>query len=268
MMRLAVLSDIHGNLVALEAALADLEAAGGADVTWVLGDLAAFGPRPVECIRRIRAMADAAKAAAEQDASQKGRLRLVSGNTDRYLVTGARPRIKPAENEDEMRAAFQNSANIDARLNWAAAQLSYEDYDFVRKLGGECDLNAPGYGGVIGYHAVPGDDEPIITPDMPDHQIADAVLDREGRLAIYGHIHRQWDRELTVGGWRMVNVGSIGMSFDRPGEAQWGLFTFEDGQVKVDLRHIPYDVEAVIADLSAVGFPAPEWTIQTLRVGR
>jgi predicted phosphodiesterase len=267
-MRLAVLSDIHGNLAALEAVLADLDALGGADVTWVLGDLAAFGPRPVECIRRVKAMADAAKEAGEKDPAQKGKLRLVSGNTDRYLVTGARPRIKPAENEDEMRAAFQNSANIDARLNWAAAQLSYEDYDFVRKLGGECDLQAPGYGYVIGYHAVPGDDEPIITPDMPDHQIADPLLDREGRLAIYGHIHRQWERTLTVGGWRVVNVGSIGLSFDMPGKAQWGLFTFENGDVKIDLRAVLYDVEAVIADLSAVGFPAPDWAIQTLRAGR
>jgi predicted phosphodiesterase len=267
-MRLAVLSDIHGNLVALEAVLADLESLGGADVTWVLGDLALGGPRPVECIRRIRAMADAAKEAAEKDASQKGKLRLVSGNTDRYLVTGTRPRIKPPENEDEMRAAFQNSAKTDARINWTAAQLSYEDYDFLRKLGGECDLNVPSYGGVIGYHAVPGDDEPIITPNMPDHEIADTLLDREGRLAIYGHIHKQWDRDLTVGGWRVINVGSIGMSFDMPGKAQWGLFTFQDGNVKVDLRAIPYDVEVVIADLNTVGIPAPEMTIDLLRSGR
>lgn len=267
-MRLAVLSDIHGNLVALEAVLADLEALGGADVTWVLGDLAAFGPRPVECIRRIKAMADAAKEAAEKDPSQSGKLRVISGNTDRYLVTGTRPRIKPAENEEEMRAAFQNSADVNARINWTTAQMSYEDYDFMRKLGGECDLSVPGYGHVIGYHAVPGDDEPIITPDMPDHQIADTLLDREGRLGIYGHIHKQWDRQLTIGGWRVVNVGSIGLSFDMPGKAQWGLFTFENGGVTVDLRAIPYDVEAVIADFSAVNYPTPEWAANILRAGR
>lgn len=55
-MRLAALADIHGNLVALEAALADLEALGGADRTWVLGDLANYGPRPVECIQRIQGL--------------------------------------------------------------------------------------------------------------------------------------------------------------------------------------------------------------------
>ena len=60
-MRLAVLSDIHGNLTAFEAALADLEAQGGADITWFLGDLAAFGPRPAECVQRVKAMVDAVK---------------------------------------------------------------------------------------------------------------------------------------------------------------------------------------------------------------
>src|SRR5215510_1606230 len=61
-MRLAVISDIHGNLAALEAVLYDLESLGGADLTWCLGDLAAFGPRPAECIRRIKALAEVMKA--------------------------------------------------------------------------------------------------------------------------------------------------------------------------------------------------------------
>jgi len=60
-MRLAVLSDIHGNLTAFEAVLADLEAQGGADITWFLGDFVAFGPRPSECVQRLRAIADAVK---------------------------------------------------------------------------------------------------------------------------------------------------------------------------------------------------------------
>ena len=53
-MRLAVLSDIHGNHLALQAVLADIKAKGGADLTWVLGDLVAFCPEPVACIETIR----------------------------------------------------------------------------------------------------------------------------------------------------------------------------------------------------------------------
>ena len=75
-MKIALLSDIHGNLLALEAVLHDLTQAGGVDKTWILGDLCAFGPRPVECLQRIRDLPDA---------------EVISGNTDRYLITGARP---------------------------------------------------------------------------------------------------------------------------------------------------------------------------------
>jgi predicted phosphodiesterase len=79
-MRLAVLSDIHGNRLALEAVLHDLKQCGGADKTWVLGDLCAFGPRPVECLHLIR------------DLPQT---EVIRGNTDRYLVTGERPTLRP-----------------------------------------------------------------------------------------------------------------------------------------------------------------------------
>jgi len=85
-MRLAILSDIHGNLVALEAALADIASVGQVDLTWCLGDLAAFGSRPAECVQRIRALADA---------DEGKRFKVIGGNTDRYLVTGERMPVKP-----------------------------------------------------------------------------------------------------------------------------------------------------------------------------
>ena len=259
-MRLAVISDIHGNLTALEAVLADLEVCGGADRLWFLGDLAAFGPRPVECIRRIKAFADAAS-----EGDKKGTFCSVQGNTDRYLVTNGRP----IWNGGDSAEAFENYVNTTGKMNqalrWTIEQLSFDDYDFLRKVGGECDLTVDGFGTVIGYHAVPGNDEAFLTPETSDEEAADALLDREGRVGIGGHIHRQFDRTLSIGGWRAVNVGSVGVSFDMPGKAQYGLFTFENGEMHVDLRAIPYDLDAVIADLYAVGYPVPEWTERNYR---
>jgi hypothetical protein len=259
-MRLAVLSDIHGNLIALEAVLADLEALGGVNQMWVLGDLAAFGPRPAECVRRVKALADAAS-----EGEKKGTFHALRGNTDRYLVTGARPKSVPVEKAEDLAAFVMETTSRDQALNWGAAQLGFEEYDFLRKLEGECDLRAEGYGYVIGYHGTPGSDEGMLTPQTSEEEAADALLDREGRLGIGGHIHRQMDRTLSIGGWRAINVGSIGMSFDMPGYAQWGLFTFEQGDVQVDLRAVPIDVDAVIADLRAVGFPSIEWIARRLR---
>lgn len=87
-------------------------------------------------------------------------------------------------------------------------------------------------------------------------------------MGIGGHTHMQMDRTLTIGGWRVVNVGSVGASFDMPGKAQWGLFTFADDQVTVDLRAIPYDTDAAIADLKAVAMPTAEAIAMQIRHGR
>src|SRR5262245_23198826 len=100
-MRLAVFSDIHGNLAAFEKALADLETLGGADRIWILGDLAAFGPRPAECIQRVKALVGDDESGPKdglaqvsrngvQVAEKRPKVRAICGNTDRYLVTGTR----------------------------------------------------------------------------------------------------------------------------------------------------------------------------------
>ncbi|MCZ2098091.1 MAG: metallophosphatase family protein [Anaerolineae bacterium] len=261
-MRLAVLSDIHGNLTALETALADLQAQGGADVTWFLGDLAAFGPRPAECVQRVKALVDAVK----DDEQKKGSIRVIHGNTDRHLVYGSRPTAaKPAKDADEFANLRRFWRDFGERFNWCTDQLGFDEYEFLAKLPGETDLKVDGYGYVIGYHGTPGDDEgAAITPTSSDEEAADALLDREGRLGIGGHIHVQMDR--LVRGWRVVNVGSVGVPFDaNAGKAEYGIFTFEGDDVQVDLRAIAYDFETVIADSEARGNPASDWLARTLR---
>jgi hypothetical protein len=179
------------------------------------------------------------------------------------MVTGERLR-QTANDEEAFRTLAQTWNERDAGLNWGVGQLTFDDYQFLQKrIGREVSHEFEGYGWVIGYHAIPGDDEAFLTADTPVHEALDMLLDREGRLAIGGHIHRQMDRDL--GRWRVVNVGSVGMSFDNPGFAQWGLFTCENGALTLDLRNVPYDAQAVIDDLYAVGYPAPEWMGRWLR---
>ncbi|MCK6579547.1 MAG: metallophosphoesterase [Anaerolineae bacterium] len=264
-MKLACFSDIHGNLTALDAALADLGSLGGADHLWFLGDLAAMGPRPADCIRRVRAIVDAVK----DDEAKKGTVRVIYGNTDRYLVYGSRmPLKKPAENVEEFEMNRRRLDVANRMLTWSAEQITFEDYQFLATLPPECELHVPGYGYVCGYHAVPGDDEAYLTPESTDEEAADFLLDREGRLSIGGHIHRQFDRTLEGRGWRVINDGAVGMSFDKPGVAQWALVTFEAGEAHVDLRTVPFDVDAVVAQAREAGHPTPEWLEYTLRSGR
>jgi len=256
-MRFAVLSDVHGNLTAMEAALADLDSVGAVDHVWFLGDLCAFGAQPMACIHRLQQLA-------EQMGEKQ--FRAIGGNTDRYLVTGERFKVPPAEEEGQFSKLLQLRETSDAVLNWNLSKLSWEDYSYLAKLlGREVSLRVKDYGRVIGYHAIPGDDEAMLRPDTPDSEVLDALLDREGRLAVGGHTHLLMDRE--VGNWRVVNVGSVGMSFDMPGKAQWGLFTFEDGTLTVDLRAVSYDVDQAVAEIHESGHPRPEFAERRLRQG-
>jgi predicted phosphodiesterase len=235
-MRLAVLSDIHGNLTALEAVLRDLQAAGGAEKVWVLGDLCVSGARPAECLARIRSLPN---------------VEVISGNTDRYLVTGARPaiRIKDVADWQTMPDKLREREN---NYSWTASRLSYADYEYLINLGGDLELHVPGYGWIIGYHGAPGSDEKLMWPDTPDEEVLDQFTDREGRLGFGGHTHLPMDRDLGL--WRVVNPGSVGISKDKP-LAAYALVTFAEDGARIDLRRVAYDLEAAIADLQAQGHP-------------
>ncbi len=249
MMRLAVLSDIHGNLAALEAVLADLQTAGGADLTWILGDLVAFGPQPAECLAVIRAL-------------PAERTKVIRGNTDRYVTTGARPHAE-RPTAATWAAHVRQMMGRDAAFGWTAQQLDGEAAEYLDRLGTDLALDVPGYGPVVGFHAGPGDDEMVLLPYTPDDLLLDALLDREGRLAFGGHTHRSMDRDL--GTWRFVNPGSVGMPFDGDQRASYALVTFADGAANVDIRRVAYDVEATIAALQASSSPARDFTIERLR---
>lgn len=254
-MRLAVLSDIHGNLTALEAVMNDIAEQGSMDLTWCLGDLALFGSRPSECIQRIKALTE----------ENEGKtFKTIGGNTDRYLVKGTRFPMPSLKEAGELEGFVKFLQERDTITNWNLAQLSWEDYEFLKKIRDqELSVTVEGYGDVIGYHAVPGNDESMLKPDTPDEEAADYLLDREGRLGIGGHTHIQMNRH--IGRWRLVNVGSVGLSVDKPGYAQYGVFTFENGEVEIDLRSIPYDVDAAIADLYTAGHPVPSWIESRIR---
>ena len=256
-MRIALLSDIHGNELAFAAALADLRAQGDADELWLLGDYAAAGPRPAECLRRVLELR-----------AERGeeRVRCIGGNTDRYLVHGERKRLPAAAAADEFAVQRQAIREVGANLDWTLAQLSWEEYEFLAAgIGIEIAHEQAGYGWCHGYHAVPGDDEAQLRPETPDDIALDYLLEREGRLGVGGHIHQQYDRR--VGHWRLLNAGSIGASAEKPGRAQWALLEFDGADLRVELRAVPYDVAALRAQYQERGFPYPEFALGVLAAG-
>lgn len=217
-MRVAAVSDVHGNAHALRAVLAAVDAA-EVDLIVAGGDVAA-GPMPVEAIELLRAL--------------RPRIRFVRGNADRSMV--------------EIFDGERGAADWDG---WPAAQLSRADRDFLAGFELTVELEVEGLGRTCFCHAVPTSDELTVTAATPEDVMLEALTGTEAGLVVAGHTHMQFDRR--VGGRRMVNAGSVGLPYaDRPG-AYWALLGPE-----VSLRRTDYDFEAAAAAFRATGFPQGE----------
>lgn len=250
-MRLAVLSDIHGNLEALESVLADLEQVGSPDVTWVLGDLALFGSRPQACIQRVRDLPN---------------VHVIQGNTDRYVVTGVRPGLPAADDEAAWASIPRRTAGRDATFLWTTERLSYADYTYLRDLPTELALKIDGFGTLRAFHAAPGDDEFGFFPDTPDAVMSEKLAGSPARLVMVGHTHVAMDRQGET--WRVLNPGSVGAPFDEDPRAAYAVLDFDDaGTLTLDRRRVPYDIERAVEQLHALGQPIARLQEARLRTG-
>ncbi|TDB77765.1 metallophosphoesterase [Micromonospora sp. KC721] len=211
--RVAVLSDVHGVLPALEAVLAEPDVA-SADLIVVNGDVAA-GPQPVEVLDRLAGLGD--------------QVRWVRGNADRELVEARAGRPSP----------------IDVS-NWAAGQLRDDQVARLAALPLTVTLEIGGIGPVLFCHATPRDDGEVVLVDSRLEHWVDvlAAVPAEVRTVVCGHTHmpfvRLVDRRLVV------NPGSVGMPYGGPG-AFWALL----GPTGVQLRRTIFDVDVACARVTA-----------------
>jgi putative phosphoesterase len=216
-MRIVLLSDIHGNAVALEAVLADIRREAAPDMLFVAGDLVLLGPRPAESLALLRSIAGA---------------RFVKGNTDQYLIDYG---------DDEEEVAF------------ARQRLSEDEIAFVRDLPFEQRLEAaPGHELLV-VHANPRDLEGQIRPDSSDELLRPMLLGVTAEVVAFGHYHVPFTRQLD--GWTLVDVASVGMPRDGDQRAVYAVLTWERGAWQIEHRRVPFDIEAVARDYAAVGFP-------------
>ena len=219
-MRIAVLCDIHGNLPALQAVLADVEKA-GVDLVVFGGDVAA-GPMPVETIDVL--------------AAYGGPARFVRGNADRLMVESFDGMPKNSEGPD----------------SGPASMINRTQRDFLSTFEPSVEIAVDGLGLVVCCHAgLDSDEVPIITPGTPGAVIAEALASAHGGLVVAGHTHMQFDRRVANG--RMVNAGSVGKPYaDQPG-AYWVLLGPD-----VEFRRTAYDFAAVAEAVRRTAIPERE----------
>lgn len=225
---LAILYDIHGNRPALEAVLDDAASA-GAD-RWLLGgDFAAFGAWPVACVERLRSLEVAT---------------FIGGNWERWQA-------RPAEALDNPVVRGANAAVRaalgDERIAWGGA------------LPGTAELE-----GTLFCHASPGSDITPIPREADAAQDAQLLAGIDAARVVFGHTHVQFARQSADGAHELVNPGSVGLPWDGDQRAAYALLA-EGG---IELRRVPYDVDAAGAALDAIGEPWAHTTARRLREAR
>jgi predicted phosphodiesterase len=213
--RVAALYDVHGMLAALDAVLTELEHEQVDAV--VLGGDVVGGPQPAETLARLR----------ELELPQHW----LRGNGERALGV------------DGDRASRAGDA-----LEFSADRLPPDERELLAGLPETVALTVDGLGSVLFCHAIPRDDDFLITEETPDGYIARAAEGVAERTIVCGHTHMQYDR--TVGGTRWINAGSVGMPFEGEVAAFWALLG-----PGVEFRRTPFDVDRAARELLASGWP-------------
>jgi predicted phosphodiesterase len=221
-MRAAVLADIHGNLPALDAVLAEVDAA-GVDAVVLLGDIA-LGPMPAQTLDRLAGLGDRAV--------------WVHGNCEREMVT--------AFDGGEVLGPFGADAAASAAL------IGQTHRDLIGGLPLTVTLDIDGLGPVLFCHASPRRDDEMVLVDSPPEHWAEVLDGVDAGVVACGHTHMPFDR--LAAGRRVVNPGSVGMPYGHPG-AGWAVLGPD-----VTLRRTRYDTEAAARQIGAGQHPqAQEW---------
>jgi predicted phosphodiesterase len=235
--RLALLSDQHGNDVAFQAALEDVERL-GVDEAVCLGDVVQGGTQPAETLDRLAALG----------------CETVLGNADAFLLE------VPTDSQEEV-----TERQLEVR-DWTLRQLSPAHVEQIRSFTPVVRRRLDGVA-LLFFHGSPSSYEDVLLPELGGEALG-PFLGHDAALLSGGHTHLQWTRR--IGDALYVNPGSVGLSYDRHPDppllralAEWALVTVENGAVAVEFRQVPYSVEDFRAAAERSGRPhAAEFVAQ------
>lgn len=241
-MKLGLLSDVHGNRIALEAVLVDGRNQ-GVDAWWALGDLVAIGPDPVPTLELLTSVPN---------------LHVTRGNTDRYVFSGDRPPPYAEEvaAKPELLALF---ATVEGSFAWTRGALASHGWlDWLAELPLETRISLPDGTRVLGVHASPGrDDGAGITPDRPEPELQAALVGAAADMVCAGHTHRPTDRRVDT--LHAINLGSVSNPITDDLRASYVIIHADRQGHKVEHRRVGYDHAAVLERIARSGHPSAEY---------
>ena len=248
-MRIALLSDIHGNLVALNAVLADIESLGNVDETWILGDLVAVGTQPIQVLERLAGLPNA---------------RFTHGNTDRYITDGKRPRPYRKDVRADI-SKLDGFMEVISSASWTQGAVSTAGWlPFLDGLPLDQRLTLPNGTRLLGVHASPGQiDGKGLRPDYPSAELQERFEGCDADLICVGHTH--WPMNVRIGEMHMINLGSVSNPLTPDGRAWYALLEADEGGYSIRHRRVAYDHAAVFANIDAMRHPAGRYIASFLR---
>ena len=242
-MKIAIISDIHGNCVALDAVLNDIN---GMDVDQIvcLGDAVQGGPQPADVVARLR----------------KLDCPVVMGNADDWLLTGV---DSGAENIPEERRL-----RMDAVRDWQLTQLTETDLAFIHAFKPTVQINLDDERTLLCYHGSPQSFDHVILPQTPDEEVRGYLQPKEQTIYTGGHTHMQFIRHF--GRTFHFNPGSVGVAYrhDQPDDhfrldpwGEYALLTSRFGNLSLEFRRVMFDVELLASIYKTSGRPFAESAI-------
>jgi putative phosphoesterase len=245
MTRLAVLSDVHGNVAALDAVRKAIKAA-RPDAILVAGDHVLNGPEPSAAVDGLREL--------EADGAL-----IVQGNTDIAVA------------DFDYAAAFPWLADgvpepFRAAAEWAHDAIGEERVDWLRRLPSERRLRTDDDTLVLVTHASPGSQTAGFDQNLDASVVVERLARTDARIICCGHTHLP---EVRNFGWKMiVNDGSAGYVFDGEPTASWALVDIHEGDVTAEIKRTEFDALAVANAISARGLPGDVYRAATVRTGK
>ena len=238
-MRFAVIADIHGNAVAFDAVLDDLQRAGVGQIV-CLGDAIQGGAQPAQVLARLRRLG----------------CPVVMGNADHFLLTGAVQAGGEPISERQL-----------AVRAWQLSRLTPDDLRFIEAFVPTVTIPLEDNLSLLCFHGSPRSFDDIILPHTPDEQVQQMLGDYQDRVLCGGHTHLQQIRRM--GDLFFFNPGSVGFAyspyqakdehFRADPWAEYAILTSEGRLIGLEFRRVPFDVEAWVRAIRESGKPDAEW---------
>jgi predicted phosphodiesterase len=238
-MRIAIISDIHGNCIALEAVLADLGRE-KVDHLVCLGDAIQGGPQPAEVVARLRDLA----------------CPVVIGNADAWLLTGKETGNEPITAE---RLAKLNEVRL-----WSLTRLSDEDQAFIAGFQPTVTIGLSPGRDLLCFHGSPASFDEIILPETPEEKFREVLEAYIPHILTGGHTHLQQVRRLGASQSFFFNPGSVGLAYSHNQSegrfrtdpwAEHAVLSVEGGRLGLEFRRVPFDVAGLVEVYRASGRP-------------